>query len=202
MVETVIFLVLAGLALIFRWFTIATTRERDEKQPPLPNERAARRPAESEEERVRRFLEALGMPQGSSPPPPVRPRPATPRRIITPKTAETRRRPRRSFVQPLPPLVTTPAEESPPQRETSPEPPALPVLTAPLPSTFVVETTVAPTVVAAGQSAQPLPLQGSPLGVLLRDRRNLRQAIILREVLGPPRAFASLSADRGFPEGT
>ena len=37
-----------------------------------------RAPAQSEEERIRRFMEALGVPTTSAPPPPVQPRPPTP----------------------------------------------------------------------------------------------------------------------------
>jgi hypothetical protein len=48
------------------------------------------------------------------------------------------------------------------------------------------------------QRAPAPPTEISPLIALLRDRRGLQQAIIVREILGPPRAFASLAADRSF----
>jgi hypothetical protein len=50
----------------------------------------------------------------------------------------------------------------------------------------------------ARQAAQRASAQTSALALFLRDRRSLQQAIVLREVLGPPRAFASLGADRDF----
>ena len=83
--DLLIFLVLAAIALIFRWLTGQGSKEDSEKpESPSPNERPQRPPPESEEERVRRFLEALGAPPGSAPPTPVRPRPAAPRRVVTP----------------------------------------------------------------------------------------------------------------------
>jgi hypothetical protein len=203
MFETIILLVLAGLALIFRWFTSRTTRDTDERRPALPNDRP-RRPAESEQERVRRFLEALGMPEGSAPPPPLRPRPAPPRRLVTPTTAETPRPKRRRLLQPLPPLVTVPRDKTPPGPPTASEPPPLPILTpaVPLPGAPVAgQTSRRPMAVArqpARWASRP-PKEISPLIALLRDRRGLQQAIILREILGPPRAFAPLAADRSFP---
>ena len=204
MFETITFLVLAGLALVFRWFTNRTTSENDDRQSTLPND-PPRRPAESEQERVRRFLEALGMPQGSAPPPPLRPRPGPPRRLITPTAAETRRPKRRSLLQPLPPLVTVPGDKSPPGPPKASEPPPSPILTpaAPFPGAPVMpKTSRRPTAVVrqSAQRAAGPSNEISPLIALLRDRRGLRQAIVLREILGPPRAFASLTADRSFPE--
>ncbi len=203
MFETIIFLVLAGLALVFRWLTNRTTSENDDRQSTLPNE-PPQRPTESEQERVRRFLEALGMPQGSAPPPPLRPRPGPPRRLITPTAAETPRPKRRSLLQPLPPLVTVPGDKSQSPPKASAPPPS-PILTpaVPFPGAPVMpKTSRRPTAVtrqSSQRSAGP-PNEISPLIALLRDRRSLRQAIVLREILGPPRAFASLTADRSFPD--
>jgi len=201
MFETITFLVLAGLALVFRWFTNRTASENDDRQSTLPNE-PPRRPTESEQERVRRFLEALGMPQGSAPPPPLRPRPGPPRRLITPTAAETPRPKRRSLLQPLPPLVTVPGDKSLPKASA---PPPSPILTpaVPFPGAPVMpKTSRRPTAVTrqSSQRSAGLPNEISPMIALLRDRRSLRQAIVLREILGPPRAFASLTADRSFPD--
>ena len=76
--DTVIFIVLAGLALIFKWLTKQGSSDAENPPPPSPNEAPRRAPPLSEEERVRRFLEALGAPPGTQPPPPVRPRTFTP----------------------------------------------------------------------------------------------------------------------------
>ena len=105
--DTLIFLVLAGIALIFKWLTSHASDDSEKPKPPPPNEPIRRPPPQSEEERVRRFLEALGQPPGSRPPPPVRPRTAVERRTVGPKKAP---KVRRGWAQPLPPLVTTPEE--------------------------------------------------------------------------------------------
>ena len=190
--DSVIFIVLAGLALIFKWLTSKGSGDEDNPPPPspsLPNEPVRRAPPLTEEERVRRFLEALGVPPGTQAPPPVRPRTVSPRPVVTP-APRTPQPPtiKRSWAQPLPPVVTTPADLPPPpltttwqpepvfimEAQAAPEsvvPPPIPVeLAAPLPST------VAPVPTVAAMS----------LRSLLQSREKIRQAIILREILGPP----------------
>lgn len=190
--DTVIFLVLAGLALIFKWLTSKGSGEAENpppSRPSPPNEPVQRAAPPTEEERVRRFLEALGVPPGTQAPPPVRPRTVTPRPVVTP-TPRTPPPPKikRSWEQPLPPVVTTPKEVSPPppttewqpepvfimEAQAAPEtvvPPLLPAaLAAPLPST------VAPVQAVSVMSLRPL----------LQSRAKIRQAIMLREILGPP----------------
>ncbi|HEY1583868.1 MAG TPA: hypothetical protein VGF73_12295, partial [Chthoniobacterales bacterium] len=83
--DSIIFFVLAGLALIFKWLTNKGSNAGEKPQTP-PNEPPPRpsSPGESDAERVRRFLEALGAPPGTIPPPPVRPR-----RVATPIAAPT-----------------------------------------------------------------------------------------------------------------
>ena len=106
--HTLIFLVLAGLALIFKWLTSHGSGNSEKPEPPSPNEQAPppHQPAQSDEERIRRFLEALGAPPGTRPPAPVRPR-----RVVTPAAPPAQRpKAKRSWVQPLPPLVTTPED--------------------------------------------------------------------------------------------
>ena len=146
--DTLIFFVLAALALIFKWLTSkaeksqAEKEERESESAP-PNEQAPPplRPApQSEEERVRRFLEALGMPAGTQPPPPVRQR-----RVVTPAVPQTppaqKPKVKRSYAQPLPPLVTTPEDLRPPPLQSAPPPlptaasvaPAPPEIEVPLP---------------------------------------------------------------------
>ena len=115
--DTLIFLVLGALALIFKWLTSHASGDAEKPEPPSPNEQAPppRPPAQSEEERIRRFLEALGAPPGTRPPPPVRQR-----RVVTPVTPPAQRpRAKRNWVQPLPPLVTTPKDLGPPPPTTT-----------------------------------------------------------------------------------
>jgi len=190
--DTLIFLVLAGLALIFKWLTSQSSKDSDESEAPPPNEAPSRRrpPAQTDEERVRRFLEALGVPQGTQPPPPVRPR-----KVVTPTQPKVRPKAKRSLLQPLPPLVTTPDLPLPSARS-APPPPTVVVMEP----TSVREVAALPAVPASipgvTERAQPgatRPLATTSLGALLRSRASVRQAIILREVLGPPRGLQPLA---------
>ncbi|MEO5717557.1 MAG: hypothetical protein ABIR29_03180 [Chthoniobacterales bacterium] len=189
--DTLIFFGLAALALIFKWLTSKAEKSQAENEthesdsasprvaPPL------RPPPQSEEERVRRFLEALGMPQGTPPPPPVRPRQV----VVTPAAAPPQRpKVKRSPVQPLPPLVTTPQDFSPP-----PIPsvvtvaPVLPEIEIPLPRPRLF--------LPVPRKAAPIPsVPATSLGAMLRSRGSARQAIVLREVLGPPRGLQPLDS--------
>ena len=168
--DTLIFFILAALALIFKWLTSkaeksqAEKEERESESAP-PNEQApppSRPPPQSEEERVRRFLEALGMPAGTQPPPPVRQR-----RVVTPSVPQTppaqKPKVKRSWAQPLPPIVTTP--------------PDLPPTVFPA-APMVVEAPPAPPPFVAAPPAEPAPMLGrtiskpapTSLGAALRSR--------------------------------
>jgi hypothetical protein len=198
--DFLIFLVLAGVALVFRWLTKQAAEQAEKNESSEPNERPVRPPSESEEERVRRFLEALGVPPGTRPPPPVKPRSVQPRRVATSQPPPPRKV-RRSLVQPLPPLVTTPeAPTAPPPVTTVPVEPRPLVETRP--ETFVSppsEALVSPVETVVRQRRRPsTPAQAPPqpptsLVALLRTRNSVRQAVILREVLGPPRGLQSLA---------
>jgi hypothetical protein len=195
--DTLIFLVLAGLALIFKWLTSHGSSDSEKSEPPSPNEQAPprRQPPQSDEERIRRFLEALGAPPGTRPPPPVRPR-----RVVTPPAPPAQRpRAKRSWVQPLPPLITTPKDLGPPPPTTvSIEPIAAevapPIAVAP-PLPVIVPSSPSPMPRPAA-SLRAMPRQS--LSTLLRKRSSVRQAIILREVLGPPRGLQALDDLRSF----
>ena len=189
--DTLIFLVLAGLALVFKWLTSQASSDSEKREPPSPNEQAPRRPPpQSEEERVRRFLEALGAPPGTPPPPPVRSR-----RVVTPAPRTPKPKVKRSWVQPLPPIVTTPEDMPLPPLTTAPVPEAVFVVEAKPPSEVVVPPPLPPVSTfpsAATLRRKAAPLRAAPitsLGALLRSRESIRQAIILREVLGPPRGL-------------
>jgi hypothetical protein len=196
--DTLIFLVLAGIALIFKWLTRQASDDAEKPKPSQPNDQTQPPPAENDAERIRRFLEALGAPPGTQPPPPVQPR-----RVFTPAPRTPAPKARRSWVQPLPPLVTTPQEMPLPPLTTAPEPavfeaaPPPPLAAAPPPL---------PEPAKLFQPAPPLPRKAAPprlvplssLGAMLRSARTARQAIMLREVLGPPRGLQALDELRGF----
>ena len=200
--DTVIFLVLAGLALIFKFLTKQASGNAEKPPPPLPpNEPIRRTPPPTEEERVRRFLEALGVPPGTQTPPPVRPRSVTPRRVVTPTPSTPAPKIKRSWAQPLPPVVTTPEEMPLPSQTTAWQPEPIFVMeTPPAPAATVPPPLPAP--VAArpltrkAASARALPMKS--LGAMLRSRESIRQAIMLREILGPPRGLEPFGQLQGY----
>ncbi len=198
--DTIIFLVLAGVALLFRLFGNMASR-RDDSDQSQPNEQSSpRRPAaQSEEERVRKFLEALGVPPGERPPPPARRRTVSP--IPSPPPARARpARPepkaRRSWAQPLPPLTTAPPK--PAVTEADPAPPVV-AGPPPLPPTplAVPVTSLPPIAARPAPARRALPATDS-VGAMLRARGSIRRAIILREVLGPPRGLQGFEEFRGI----
>jgi hypothetical protein len=196
--DTLIFLALAGVAFVFKWLTSHAAGDPEKPETPPPNEPPSRRPpAQSEEERVRRFLEALGAPPGTQPPPPIRRRSVAPRPAVSP-VPQPQRPPkvRRSFVQPLPPLTTAPpepvvVEAAPPPTLIAPlVPPLLPPLAAPIASL--------PPLARTSKAVKLRALPAGSLGALLRKPGGIRQAIVLREVLGPPRGVQAFDDLRGF----
>jgi hypothetical protein len=193
--DTLIFLVLAVLALIFKWLTRQTSEDGEKPEPPSPNEQAPppRPPAQSEEERIRRFLEALGAPPGTRPPPPVRQR-----RVVTPVAPPAQRpRAKRTWVQPLPPLVTTPKDLGPPPPTTASFERAA-VEVAPSMTVAPPEPIILPPLPTPRATAPAREMPRQSLGRLLRQRGSVRQAVILREVLGPPRGLQALDDLRSF----
>jgi len=177
-----LFIVIAGVLRIRGWIAQASNKTDRQSSPPPP---LPRREAETDTDRMRKFLEALGQPPGAAPPPRVQRR-ATPPPVspVHPRQSPVLREalePRRVF-NPLPPLTT--------------QPPAVPVLP---PSQLSIPTIPAP--VSIGRSSvEMIPIDIPPgketsTGVedsfrrLLGSPASLRQALILREILGPPRAL-------------
>jgi hypothetical protein len=176
-----ILLIIAAITLI-RWLISKGKGEAQNTQaptPPTPSRPITRGgETQTEEERVRKFLEALGQPAGSAPP----------------KVA-----PRRSAVQPkifspLPPLTTAPPPlpEAPKIRTATPPPP----LPLPLPiESAIKRSTTAPDFevreVARQTSSEPLPETRYPTAarIKLGTPQDLRTAIVLREIFGPPRSL-------------
>ena len=97
--ENLLFLLLLVVAGLFQLLgrVARKTSEEDEEPTPKPAPRMPkpipRAPAESDQERIRKFLEALGQPASSPPPPPVMPRTDIPPRPLAPVTPPTARLP-------------------------------------------------------------------------------------------------------------
>jgi hypothetical protein len=197
--DNFLFLLFVAIAIFFQLLTRAATKTRrrtggDLKRrstatPETPR-MAPPQAEESDEDRIRKFLEALGQPTTSKPPPPVQPRPTYQRPVVFPPPMKS----------PLPPLTTQPPD-LPPQTQTPgqavttrerkvskprSQPPGFEVHQASPPiAEAEVRAAFRPT--AAQPSAKPY-----ELATLLRSPAGLRDAIILREIFGPPRSLQPL----------
>ena len=142
--------------------------------PPLVPPRPAATPI-SEEERARRLMEALGLPVSAPPPLPVRPPVAVP--------------------PPLPPNIVVPRRTAPPSLPPVTEPPTA-TARRPRPAQNLDTSPRRGRAGAepAGQNVRPPAAATANLRGLLRttSRAELRRAILLREVLGPPRALSEV----------
>jgi hypothetical protein len=224
--ENLLFLLFIAVAVLFQLLTRAaskaskgpseTGRRSTSTPPPLP-----RADTETDEERIRKFLEALGQPPGSKPPPPVVHRTDIPPRPVAPIQPPPSMRP-----FPAPPRPLTPEERRKPKvvlhEETVgqpgewlrkinypgqiPKPPEGRVFVPKLaePTTFEVHegtTPAGPSVtiktpaevyaIATQPTTRPTETE-TDIAALLRSASGLRNAIILREIFGPPRSLQPL----------
>lgn len=176
-----VLLLIAAIALV-RWLVSKAktqtqgTQTSMEPPPRQPITRGGE--SQSEEERIRKFLEALGQPAGTTPPK-VRPRP----RSVVPQIF-----PKLPTLKTVPPPL--PAEQAIPP-VISPPPP----LEAP-PADFQVHDFVRQT------SSEPPREQRRALRfdprVKLGTRQDMRTAIVLREIFGPPRSLQSIDLTSGL----
>jgi hypothetical protein len=139
-------------------------------------------PVESDDARIRKFLEALGQPAGSTPPPPVTQRPIYQKPVVPSE---------------LPKRITLPGQisQAPYQKKTF-KPKAAEAsfevhqatakaLSAPPPPLKSPAEAY-----AAATSPTPVPTRSETnIAALLRSPSGLRDAIILREIFGPPRSL-------------
>jgi hypothetical protein len=198
--ENLLFILLIAVAFLFQLLTRAAKKEGESSTetdrrstsplpapPPLP--RAA---IETDEERIRKFLEALGQPTTAIPPPPVVPRTDIPPRPLAPvqppsgpfsplrKVIREASRKRTVILDKSP--VGTPGEwmreESvPASAETGRQPRKI----------LSQQTAVLPIAASA-----PLTATNLEITTLLSSPAGLRNAIILREIFGPPRSLQPL----------
>lgn len=174
----------------------------------LPTQRPA---ANSEEERIRKFMEALGMPTTTAPPPRVQPRqviPETPRKKVTVHPVDPFPRPRVDLppapapapVAAPPPAIPPAPPPLPPRQTTvfaqsSPKRAPLPAAPSPLerdvwempPESIASES-------QSGTRARPPQSITVPasLAARLATQQGLRDAMVLREIFGPPRSLQPL----------
>lgn len=207
--ENLLFLLLLALAGLFQLLgRVARKTNKDEQQTSKPAPTTVdpipRAPAESDEERIRKFLEALGQPAASRPPPPVTPRtdipprplaPVQPPAVIIPSVL---RSPRKQGGKP----DVTRRETSPPEITRRVQKISPPVITGtpvfevheeplPIEQPPLIKTPLE----AYAAATRPIP-KGADLktdiATLLASKSGLRDAIILREIFGPPRSLQPL----------
>src|SRR5882724_10843545 len=199
--ENLLFLLLLVVAGLFQLLGRAARKtstdetRRSSKPPPRTTKPIQRAPVESDEQRVRKFLEALGQPSASRPPPPVAQRPTYRKPLVLPDVPP--------LGSPLPPLVTRPPD-LPSEFEVHREPIPIPAeqpraaqrSTEPV---FQVHESAAPPAPSSTEPAattheirtQPhvVPRRAIVTATLLRSKSSLRDAIVIREILGPPRGL-------------
>jgi hypothetical protein len=215
--DNLLFFLLIAAAALFQLLSKAISKagksESDETstspKPKTPAPRPIQRaPRESDADRIRKFLEALGQPPSSTPPPPVLPRADIPPRPLAPvqpptthlpppwKLSREERRKRHVILRESPALpggrsakeivapeiTTAPAfevyEELPIELQ---QPPIIktPVEASAAPKTFEV---------ATREDFK------TDIATLLASKSGLREAILLREIFGPPRSLQELDA--------
>ena len=177
-----ILLLIAFITLV-RWLVSKAKTQPQNTQtpmaPPPPQPISRGGETQTEEERIRKFLEALGQPAGSRPPK-VTPRP----RSVTPK-----------IFPKLPPLKTVPPPLPPQPEPTFVAPPPLPIESAswqpaPAPdSTFEVHDVARQSSGDAAGGTRRRAAVRFDSQIKLGTPRDLRTAIILREIFGPPRSL-------------
>src|ERR1700730_7731762 len=199
--DSLLFLLLVAVAVLFQFLakTAGKTGKDQTKRTsaatprtPTPMRRA---PTESDEDRIRKLLEALGQPPTSRPPPSVVPRTDIPPRPLAPVQppispfSQLRREKSRK-------REITPKEIPPPRTVRGAEkmvPPAFEIQEGSFPiappsifkAPVETDTGVTPTIARAEE-------RRTDITTLLASTSGLRGAIILREILGPPRGLRML----------
>ena len=213
--DNLLFFLLIAVAALFQLLskTISKARKSDSSetansprpQTPRPVQRA---PRESDSDRIRKFLEALGQPPSSTPPSPVLPRPNIPLRPLAPVQPPPAlpgmwRLPRERAEKPdVSQTESAPLEQSGGlQQIVPPVVPASAAATFEVQSAFPVEPqqpsnikTAVESYAAASQVVAKPTGSKRDIATLLASKSSLRDAILIREILGPPRGLQALDA--------
>jgi hypothetical protein len=196
--DSLLFLLLIAVAVLFQFLAKAAgkTGKDQTKQTSTPIPRTPtpmrRAPTEPDEDRIRKLLEALGQPPTSRPPPPVVPRTDIPPRPLAPveppnspfsQLRREKSRKREIIPKEIPPPRTVGGAEKmvPPAFEVQEG--SLPIAPPPIfKAPAETYAGVTPTIAKAE-------VRRTDISTLLASTSGLRDAIILREILGPPRGL-------------
>ena len=206
--DNLLFLLFVAIAIFFQILTRAATKSRRRpgdttRRSTSPSQRARPIASGSEDtdaDRIRKFLEALGQPTTSKPPAPVAPRPTYQRPAALPHVGPMK--------SPLPPLTTRPPDlprdiklpgqitltrEARTFRPKVAGPPVFEIRQGPpsLEPSPVIKTAAEAYAIAI----QPISKSAEAkidVATMLRSTSGLRDAIILREIFGPPRSLQPL----------
>jgi hypothetical protein len=203
--ENLLFLLVLALAGLFQLLGRAARKTREDEPTSKPAPRTLkpipRAPVESDEERIRKFLEALGQPPASTPPPPVVPRTNIPPRPLAPVQPplpkawkvirEERRKP--DVIRREPPRPETARRTEKIFPPAIPGAPAFEVHEGPLSiePPPIIKTPMEAYAAATRPVRKEAELK-TDIATLLASKSGLRDAIILREIFGPPRSMQPL----------
>jgi hypothetical protein len=208
--DNLLFFLLIAVAALFQLLskTISKAGKTDSKetsaspgpQTPRPIQRA---PRESDADRIRKFLEALGQPPTSTPPPPVAPRIDVPPRPLAPVQPppvipgrwrlprEQREKPDVSQRESFPLEQPSRLQQIVPPPEPPPAAPAFEVYEA-LAVELQRQPIMRPPAEAYAAATQAVAKRADSkmnIATLLASKSSLRELILLREILGPPRGL-------------
>ena len=213
--DNLLFFLLIAFAALFQLLSKAVSKSKKESdetpRSPTPNmpPPIRRVPAESDADRIRKFLEALGQPPSSTPPPPVLPRTDIPPRRLAPVQPPPvipgvwrlprEQRQKRDVTQresPAPEQLSRVQEIIPPPVP-PPAAPAFEVHEVAMPLEVqqppITETPVEAYAAATRPAAKATSFK-TDIATLLGSKVGLREAILLREIFGPPRGLQEVDA--------
>jgi hypothetical protein len=192
--QLIVFLVF-GIIAVANWLLRkgASKDSGDTGSPPVVPQRAyPSRPVQSgqsEEERMRKFMEALGVPTVVEPPRKIV-RPVQPPPLVVPPLVS-RESPKPPFVPKVaasPPPVAQPAREISTWESAPAAPKAMEIAVDPLSAAIGDAGSVSP-IPGIPQGAVAAPSNTVDIQTLLKSASSLRAAVLLREILGPPRGL-------------
>lgn len=206
--QNIILIIIAAVVGIYRLVTRISEelkKQQEKRQPPTASRTEYSQPAQrtlpkTDEDRIREFLEALGQPADTAPPPKVQPRTQVPSRPLAPVQPPASMRPFtkprfRAWKEQIKDVLSTP---SPPKikRVVGSSGPAQTNEPGEWMAEEHDEKIVPVTTTMATPMATEPPVRRAPVETLwkqnLRSPDSLRTAIILREIFGPPRGLQSI----------